>query len=96
MGYKTKQGELIFGLLENNSDRHLTAEEICGMLRAAGTSVGTATVYRNLEKLVSEGKVRRYRLEEGESACFQYMGDVECYEHFHLKCPGCGTVIHLE
>ncbi|MBQ8411402.1 MAG: transcriptional repressor [Ruminiclostridium sp.] len=96
MGYKTKQGGLIFGLLEKYSDRHLTAEEICGMLKAEGTSVGTATVYRNLEKLVSEGKVRRYRLEEGESACYQYMGDVECHEHFHLKCINCGVVIHLE
>ena len=65
MGYKTKQGERIFELLIRNEERHLTAEEICGLLKTEGAAVGTATVYRNLEKLVSEGKVKRYRLEEG-------------------------------
>ncbi len=96
MGYKTKQGERIFELLIRNEKRHLTAEEICGLLRAEGAAVGTATVYRNLEKLVSEGKIKRYRLEEGESACYQYIGDGSCHEHFHLKCLNCGEVIHLE
>ena len=96
MGYKTKQGERIFEALIKNEERHLTAEEICAILKAEGTAVGTATVYRNLEKLVSEGKIRRYRLDEGESACYQYIGDGTCHEHFHLKCMQCGDVIHLE
>ncbi|MBQ8904644.1 MAG: transcriptional repressor [Oscillospiraceae bacterium] len=95
MGYKTKQGELISAILEKNADRHLTAEEICEMLREQGNAVGTTTVYRNLEKLISEGKIRRFRLEEGEPACYQYLGG-ECHEHFHLKCLGCGEIIHLE
>ena len=95
MGYKTKQGELIFKILEKNADRHMTAEEICALLKAEGTAVGATTVYRNLEKLISEGKIRRYRLEEGEAACYQYIGG-ECHEHYHLKCVGCGDVIHLE
>ncbi len=96
MGYKTKQGELIFDLLLKNEKRHLTAEEIRLMLKEKGTAVGAATIYRNLEKLVSEGKIKRYRLEEGESACYQYIGDEECHQHFHLKCLNCGEVIHFE
>lgn len=96
MGYKTKQGERIFGILEKNSARHLTAEEISGLLKSEGMAVGMATVYRNLEKFVSEGKVRRYRLDDGESACYQLVGGEECHEHFHLKCLECGGVIHLE
>ena len=28
MGYNTKQGELIFSLLENSGGKHLTAEDI--------------------------------------------------------------------
>ncbi len=96
MGYKTKQGERIFELLIKNENRHLTAEEICIMLKNEGNAVGTATVYRNLEKLVTEGKIRRYRLEEGGPACYQYIGDKECHEHFHLKCLNCGSVIHFE
>ncbi len=96
MGYKTKQGERILETLIRNEDRHLTAEEICVLLKEEGAAVGTATVYRNLEKLVAEGTIRRYRLDEGESACYQYIGDGSCHEHFHLKCLGCGEVIHLE
>lgn len=96
MGYKTKQGEKIAQLLIKNENRHLTAEEIRNMLKAEGNAVGTATVYRNLEKLVSEGKIKRYRLVEGEPACYQYIGDKECHEHFHLKCLSCGGVIHFE
>ena len=95
MGYKTKQGELIFGILEKNADRHLTAEEICVLLKAEGNAVGTTTVYRNLEKLIAEGKIRRFRLEEGEPACYQYLGG-ECHEHFHLKCENCGDLIHMD
>ena len=96
MGYKTKQGGRIFDLLIKNENRHLTAEEISAFLKAEGEAVGMATIYRNLEKLVTEGKIRRYRLDEGESACYQYIGDGSCHEHFHLKCIGCGEVIHLE
>ncbi len=96
MGYKTKQGELITALLKQYSDKHLNADEIAELLREKGCSVGKATVYRNLDKLTAGGLVRRYTLEDGSPACYQYIGSDECREHFHLKCLRCGGVIHLE
>lgn len=96
MGYKTKQGELITALLKQYSDKHLNADEIAALLRGQGYSVGKATVYRNLDKLTANGLVRRYMLEDGSPACYQYIGSEECREHFHLKCLRCGGVIHLE
>lgn len=39
-------------------------------LKSQGNGVGKSTVYRYLEKLVEEGKVRKYFLEEGAGACF--------------------------
>jgi len=96
MGYKTKQGEQITALLKKYSDKHLTADEVSELLRDEGNAVGKATVYRNLDKLVAGGQVRRYTLEDGNPACYQYIGSEQCREHFHLKCLRCGAVIHLE
>lgn len=96
MGYKTKQGELITALLKKYSEKHLTADEISELLRKQGNAVGKATVYRNLDKLTAVGQVRRYTLEDGSPACYQYIESEHCREHFHLKCLSCGEVIHLE
>lgn len=94
--YKTKQKELIIEYLINNKDKHVKAEEIVYSLMEMGNQVGKTTVYRCLEKLVEEGKVRKYFIEEGKGACYQYSENKkECLEHFHMKCVECGELIHL-
>ena len=66
-------------------------------LKSQGNGVGKSTVYRYLEKLVEEGKVRKYFLEEGAGACFQLAGgDENCCKHYHLKCVRCGALLHVE
>ena len=40
--------------------------------------------------------MRRYYLGEGAGACYQFTGREDCHEHFHLKCTGCGRLIHVE
>lgn len=55
MGYNTKQGELIFSLLENSGGKHLTAEDISHTLGERGCPVGKATVYRHLERCCATG-----------------------------------------
>lgn len=96
MPYKTKQRERIDALIENIGDRHFTADEADILLRQSGEAVGKATIYRHLERLVSEGRLRRFYSEDGGSACYQFIGDAHCKEHFHLKCMTCGRMIHLE
>ncbi len=96
MGYNTQQRELILGLLKENAGRHLTAEEIETMTRRGGKPVGKSTVYRYLDKLVSQGAVRKYIAEEGKSACYQYTGAAPCKNHYHLKCSACGRLLHVE
>lgn len=96
-GYRTKQRELILNYFIENKGRHVTAEEVVGHLREQGTNVGKSTVYRYLEKLVEQGIVRRFFIEEGYGACYQYMGeDKQCHEHFHLKCVSCGVLFHIQ
>lgn len=96
-GYKTKQRDLILNYFIENNERHVTAEEVVEHLKQGGTSVGKSTVYRYLEKLVAQGLVRRFFIEEGHGACYQYSGeDEQCNEHFHLKCVSCGVLLHIQ
>lgn len=94
--YKTHQRSVITDFLKENGDEHITVEELVSKLEQSGESVGRTTVYRCLEKLESEGLVRKYISAGKESCCYQYVGDAECKEHFHLKCEKCGKLIHIE
>ncbi|MGN1098665.1 MAG: Fur family transcriptional regulator, partial [Clostridia bacterium] len=74
---------------------HVSAGDIAAHLRSVESSVGTATVYRQLDKMVEAGLVRKYSLDGG--ACYQYVGGGQgCREHFHLKCLKCGALIHVD
>lgn len=97
-GYRTRQRELIWNYLCDHRAQHIVAEDIVEHLRAIGEPVGKSTVYRYLERLVEEGQVRKFFLEEGMSACYQLAaGEGEdCHEHFHLKCLRCGRLLHIE
>ncbi len=95
-GYRTRQRELILEYLQNSQGHHLCPEEILEYLKDKGSPVGRSTVYRFLERLVEQGKVRKYYLGEGQGACYQYAQGQDCQEHFHLKCVECGSLIHVQ
>ena len=95
--YNTKQRERILTYLESRRGDHLTAEEIVDHFRACGETVGKSTVYRYLDLLAAEGRVRRYKLDTGDSACYQLQdGHADCHEHLHLKCSDCGELFHID
>lgn len=97
IGYRTRQRELISQFLIAHKGSHLSAEEVEAYLREQGSPVGKSTIYRCLDRLVEQGVVRRYYLEEGRGACYQYADNTDgCREHFHLKCLACGKLIHVE
>lgn len=95
-GYKTRQKEKLLDYLVRNKERHTNVQEIIAFLADEGTPVGTATIYRQLDKLVECGVVRRYNFDGKTGACYQYIENTDdCHEHFHLKCIVCGKLIHL-
>lgn len=95
-GYNTRQKEYIMEYLRRNADRHASVNDIVDYLRSTGREVGTATVYRCLDRLSQSGEVRKYLI-DGGGACYQYIPDgAECAEHFHLKCVRCGELIHVD
>lgn len=86
----TPQRLMIVSAIEN-SDGHISAEEIYAQVVAKYPHVNISTVYRTLELLkqlglvtetdFGEGRVRYHPAEKGH--------------HHHLVCTGCGAVIDL-
>lgn len=95
-GYRTKQRELIETFFQENKEKHVTAEDIRNFLRGRDTPVSKATVYRCLDKMLAQGKIRKYTIEEGVGSCYQYIEEQQsCREHYHFKCSGCGRLFHI-
>ena len=91
--YRTRQGQAVLELFEQNKERHFTAEEAAAALK---DHVGRATVYRQLERLVRDGEIRKYSLGKGESCCYKRAAGAECDTHYHLICLRCKKLIHLD
>ncbi len=91
-GYRlTPQRIMILSAIEN-SDSHISAEEIYSQIVAKYPNVNISTVYRTLELLkqlglvtdtdLGEGRVRYHPAEKGH--------------HHHLVCRECGAIIDLD
>lgn len=95
--YQTKQKQRILACLQKNAEQAFTIDEITEIVNRGEGKVGRTTVYRYMETLLSEGKVRRFTDNSGKGATFQYVDDPSgCERHMHLKCEGCGKYIHLD
>lgn len=95
--YNTRQRDRINAYLQENSNRHITVDEIYDFFKENQHPIGVSTIYRYLDLLVDEGVVRKFMVEKGSPACYQYFGAVpHCHEHFHLKCDNCGKLFHVE
>lgn len=96
-GYNTRQRNEILEFLKNNPDKNLSVDDIALALTTAGIKVGKTTVYRFMDKLASEGRVRKYSLENSKSAYYEYCKDADgCLNHYHFKCTNCGHLLHVD
>lgn len=78
----------ILEILESNSDRHMSAENVYKALLDSGEDVGLATVYRVLTQFESAGLVSRHHFEGGHSVFELDQGG----HHDHVVCIKCGRV----
>lgn len=97
--YRTKQREELLEYMASRAGEHITVSDICEHFKKSSKPIGTATVYRQLEKMVDQGIVTKYNIDSGTPACFEYIAqdsdhrdDGSCY---HCKCEKCGRLIHL-
>ena len=89
---------LILSVLEQNSGRHMTAEDIYELVAEDYPEIGLATVYRTLQLLWDMQLVDRISLDDG---CVRYeighlLEDETKHNHHHLICRSCGRVIPFD
>ena len=95
MPYTTKQRRAILQCLEKRASDALTPGEVAEELRRAGSPVGLATVYHQLEQLESSGLL--HRIQTAEGALYQYCPHPAApHSCFLLRCEACGRVSHLD
>jgi Fur family peroxide stress response transcriptional regulator len=85
----TRQLEAVYEALQGDHT-HPVADEIYRRVRKKLPRISLATVYRNLQRLVDDGKIRAILL--GERIA-RY--DPEVSDHDHFICERCGRVIDL-
>ena len=81
----------ILQILENCSERHMTAEDIYQSLRDACDDVGIATVYRVLTQFETAGLVERHNFDSGPAVYELDRGE----HHDHMVCTETGKVIEF-
>jgi Fur family ferric uptake transcriptional regulator len=85
----TRQRSEVLEALEGGEA--LPAQELHGRLRARGSKIGLATVYRTLHLLEQEGSIDVLR-EDPTEARYRLCSPVH---HHHLVCESCGTVVEI-
>ena len=91
-GYRlTPQRMMILSAIEN-SDDHISAEEIHAQIVAKYPRVNVSTVYRTLELLKRLGLVTETDLGEGRVRYHP----AEKGHHHHLICRECGAIVNLD
>lgn len=81
----------ILEILENNPDRHLSAEDIYRELLDSGEDIGLATVYRVLTQFEAADLVARHNFEGGHSVFELDSGE----HHDHMVCIESGEVVEF-
>lgn len=94
MIYNTEKRTRLIKFLASNSNEAYTAEQICQNILDGER--GKSTVYRLIARLVDDGIIHRISDAKTRRITYQYIGSRGCSEHLHLKCKGCGKLIHLD
>jgi Fur family ferric uptake transcriptional regulator len=73
-------------------DKHLTANELYGLVQKKYQSIGYATIYRTLKLLCGCGLCRELRFEDGTTRYEHLYGH---QHHDHLICTKCGRFVEV-
>lgn len=76
-----------------DDDGFVSAQGLHATLRASGSPIGLATVYRALADLALEGEVDSLQSPDGESL---YRACTTGQHHHHLICRQCGLTVEVE
>ena len=91
MSYKTKQKDLILDVVKKKNNE-FTIKDIYDDLHS---QVGLTTIYRFIDKLVSDNLVTKI-IDENNITYYQYLEKCEEDNHFYLKCENCKEIKHID
>jgi len=78
----------ILQIMENEKQRHLSADDVFRCLHEKGDDVGIATVYRVLTQFETAGLIERHSFDNGPALYELNRGD----HHDHMICVSSGEV----
>ncbi len=90
----TSQREKIIQVFIENNDKHLSVDDIYGVVKDDGNNIGIATIYRTISLLEKIGAVQK-RDFGGDSSIYEFVFEVNKKNHHHLICKKCGKVIEV-
>lgn len=90
--YKTQQRKQIYLFLKKHVDQQFTADDIASSI----DGVSLSSVYRNLDKMLSDKLIQRFQKDKSRKFVYQYMGHSDCCTCLHLKCNHCGKIVHMD
>lgn len=74
-------------------DGFCSAQQLHEMLKAQGSTIGLATVYRAVQSLSDDGELDLRRTEDGEAT---YRRCARVGHHHHLVCRVCGKTVEID
>ena len=90
MNNYSKQREIILEVIKENRI-HPTAEEIYNIVIKKEPQISKSTVYRNINILVEQGKIKQLKMAIGPDR-YDYLHD----NHYHAICDKCGKVFDFK
>jgi len=93
--YQTRPLRLLTEYLNAHPEQSFTVDQLAkNLLETYGRQApGKSTLYRLLPRLERDQTVKRFEKEGSHRSYYQL---VSCtHNHLHLKCTGCGKLIHM-
>jgi Fur family ferric uptake transcriptional regulator len=89
--YNTKQKDIIIDDIKKHKNE-FTIKDIYNELNG---KIGLTTIYRLVDKLVSEGTVNK-SIGKDNTTYYLYLEKCDKENHFFLKCESCGIMEHID
>lgn len=96
--YNTHQKKELIDFLKKHPENAYTIEDIAEAMKSDpdfANPPGKSTIYRLMPGLAEENLVKCFSGGRGTKASYQIMGGESCHFHIHLKCTGCGRLLHM-
>ena len=95
--YRTKTSQALNEFLSELEGRCFMAVDVSEYLDKHDIKVNLTTVYRNIDKLVEEGELVRFKATNSDSYSYRRAdGHKHCDEHLHIQCKKCGKLVHVD